>query len=80
MNGDNFKGAWGWFTDSKHLIYVRDKELKIVEYDGLNETTVYAGPFIESYIFPWPDATKILFLTNLGNSRITPNLYTISLK
>jgi hypothetical protein len=80
MDSNNFKGAYSWFTDNKHFIFVRDKELHLMEYDGLNDTVVYAGPFIENYVFPWPDATKIVVLTNLGNSKIAPNLYTISLK
>src|SRR3989344_5585126 len=33
-----------WFPDSRHLIYVHDKRIDIVEYDGINATTVYAGP------------------------------------
>lgn len=80
INSDNFKGAYSWFTDSKHLIYVKNNELHLIEYDGLNDTVVYAGPFIQNYVFPWPDATRIVVLTNLGNLNITPNLYTISLK
>lgn len=80
INSDNFKGAYSWFTDSRHLIYVKNNELHIIEYDGLNDTVVYAGPFIQNYVFPWPDATRIVVLTNLGNINITPNLYTISLK
>ncbi len=80
MDGANFKGTYSWFTDNKHIIFVKDKELHIMEFDGLNDTTVYAGPFIDSYAFPWPDATRIVILTNLGNSKILPNLYTISLK
>lgn len=80
MDSSNFNGSYSWFTDSKHIIFVRDRELRIMDFDGLNDTTVYAGPFIENYIFPWADATRIVILTNLGNSRITPNLYTISLK
>ena len=80
IDSNNFKGAFSWFTDSHHIIYVKDKELHIIEYDGLNDTVVYAGPFIEGFLFPWPDATRIVVLTNLGNSRILPNLYTISLK
>lgn len=80
LNSDNFKGAYSWFTDSRHIIYVRNKEVHIVEYDGLNDTVVYAGPFVANYVFPWPDSTKIVVLTNLGNTNISPNLYTISLK
>jgi dipeptidyl aminopeptidase/acylaminoacyl peptidase len=80
MDSGNFQGAYSWFTDSKHLILVRNKELHMIEFDGLNDTTVYAGPFIDNYVFPWPDATRIVVLTNLGNNKILPNLYTISLK
>lgn len=80
MNSGNFQGAWSWFTDSNHIIFVRNKEVHIMDYDGLNDIVVYAGPFIEDYIFPWPDATRIVILTSLGNSKIPPNLYTINLK
>ena len=80
LNSGNFQGAFSWFTDSSHFIFVRNKEVHIIDFDGLNDVVVYAGPFIPDYIFPWPDATRIVILTNLGNSKILPNLYTISLK
>lgn len=66
--------------DSKHLVYVHDGKIDMMEYDGANQTTIYAGPFVDGYVFSWPDATKLVILTNLGNPTITPNLYTISLK
>ncbi len=69
-----------WYPDSRHLLYVHDKKIDIIDYDGLNQITVYAGPFEDHYIFPWPNGSKIVVLTNLGNPAIPPNLYTISLK
>ncbi|EKD64608.1 MAG: hypothetical protein ACD_50C00338G0013 [uncultured bacterium] len=69
-----------WFPDSKHLIFVEDRKINIMEYDGTNKTVVYAGPFMDNYVFPWPDGSKLVILTNLGNENITPNLYTIGLK
>lgn len=69
-----------WFTDSTHLLYVNDKQIKIVEDDGSNMTTVYAGPFIENYVFPWPDGSKIVMLTNFNNSNVPPTLYSIGLR
>lgn len=69
-----------WFPDSAHLIMVQDKQIHMVDYDGSNDTVVYAGPFMQTYAFPWPDATKLVVLTNLNNSTILPNLYTVSLK
>ncbi len=69
-----------WFPDSKHLIHINDKKIDILEYDGQNRTTIYAGPFVDGYVFAWPDGSKLVMLTNLGNLNIEPNLYTISLK
>ncbi|HKC14764.1 MAG TPA: PEGA domain-containing protein [Patescibacteria group bacterium] len=69
-----------WFPDSNHLISVADQRIDIMEYDGTNKTTVYAGPFVDGFVFPWPDGSKIIILTNLGNPDIAPNLYTIVLK
>ena len=69
-----------WFPDSKHLIYTHNKKIDIMEYDGANQTTIYAGPFVDSYIFPWSDGSRIVFLTDLGNSNAATNLYTIDLK
>ncbi|MDP3726699.1 MAG: PEGA domain-containing protein [bacterium] len=69
-----------WFPDSKHLVYVEDKKIGILEYDGTNRTTIYAGPFVDNYVFSWPNGSKLVVLTNLGNENIPPNLYTIGLK
>jgi hypothetical protein len=52
----------------------------MIEYDGSNNTTVYAGPFIGDYAIAWPDGSRLVILTDLNNSTILPNLYTISLK
>lgn len=80
MDSGKFQGAYSWFSNSRHIIYVNNNTTRIMEFDGLNDTVVYAGPFVKDYIFPWPDATRIVVLTNLGNSEIESNLYTISLK
>lgn len=77
---ENNTSSLSWFSDSRHLIYVHDGKVDIVEYDGLNQTTIYAGPFIGNYAFPWPDGSKIAILTNLNNPNNPPNLYTISLR
>ncbi len=74
------QNAFTWFPDSEHLIYVNDKKIHIVEDDGANMTTIFAGPFLGHYVFPWPDGSKIVILTNLGNPTVSPTLYTIGLK
>ncbi|MCL5432815.1 MAG: PEGA domain-containing protein [Patescibacteria group bacterium] len=76
------KGDTGlnWFPDSKHLMFVEDKKINIFEYDNSNNTTVYAGPFLDNYIFPWPNGSKLVILTDLGNPDLSPSLYTVGLK
>jgi Tol biopolymer transport system component len=69
-----------WMPDSDHLLFVHDKKIDVLEYDGGNKTTVYAGPFVDSDVFSWPDGSKFVVLTDLGNTAVNPNLYTITLK
>lgn len=76
----NYQLAISWFPDSDHLVFVDDKKINVVEADGANMTTIYAGPFLDHYVFPWPDGSKIVILTNLGNTKSSPTLYTIGLK
>ncbi len=72
--------SFNWLPDSKHLVWVHNKKIDIMEYDGTNITTVYAGPFDPQYVFPWATGTKIVILTNLENALSSPNLYTIELR
>ena len=68
-----------WFPDSKHLLLVDGDRIQIMEYDGQNNTTVYSGPFTDSFIYPWPDGSKLLITTSFSpDSPI--NLYAINLK
>ena len=69
-----------WYADSKHLIYVHDKKIDVMEYDGQNQTTVYAGPFSEPFVFPSPSGSGIVVLTDLNNPQILPNLYSIAFR
>lgn len=71
---------YSWLSDSGHFVFIKDGKINIMEYDSQNSTVFYAGPLSQNYVFPWSDLTRIVILTNLGNSSITPNLYTISLK
>jgi hypothetical protein len=68
-----------WLPDSNHLLYINDKKIIIMDDDGSNNITIYAGPFADSFAVPWPDNSKIVILTNLGNPNTSPTLYTIGL-
>jgi hypothetical protein len=48
--------------------------------DGSNNITIYAGPFIDTFVAPWPDTSRLVILTNLNNPNVSPTLYTIGLK
>ena len=70
-----------WFPDNRHLVLIEEREIKMIEYDGTNKTTVYSGPFEGNFVYPWPDGSRLVILTSLNpQSGVGPNLYTINLK
>ena len=70
-----------WFPDSKHLIKILENKIDIIEYDNTNHQTVYAGPFVNSFAYPWPNGNRLVILASLnGGSNSPPNLYSIDLK
>ncbi len=69
-----------WFPDSKHFLTVEKEAISLMEYDGTNKTTVYAGPFEDTYVFPWPNGSKLVILTTLNKSAGNGNLYSLGLK
>ncbi len=70
-----------WLPDNRHLVFVEDKQIKIVEYDATNKTVVYSGPFEQNFVYPWPDGSKLAILASLTpQAGAASNLYTISLK
>ena len=70
-----------WLSDSRHLLFTEDGKIKIIEYDGKNETVVYAGDFKENFAVAWPDGSRLVILANLNpDSPLAPNLYAIYLR
>lgn len=69
-----------WYPTSRHLITTKDNKITIFEYDALNPTTVYSGPFDPNFVFPSPNGDKLLILTNLNQDDQPLNLYTLDLK
>lgn len=69
-----------WFPDSSHILMKFPKEIKISEYDSTNLSTLYAGPFENNFVYPWPDGSKLIILINLNSTTTYPNLYTVSLR
>lgn len=70
-----------WFPTSNHVILAEKGKIIIMDYDGTNRQIVYAGPYQAPYAIPYPNPSRILFLTNLGaGENALPNLYTLSFK
>ncbi len=60
-NPSNFQ----WYPNSKHLLYTTPDEIRIKEYDNANDTVLFAGPFQNRFVYPWPDGSKLVILTSL---------------
>ncbi len=70
-----------WLPTSRHLVYVVKDKVQIMDYDGANVRTAYAGPFWDSFAVPWASGGKLVILTNLNSSASeVNNLYVVNLK
>lgn len=74
-----FANTFQWFPDSRHLLFVADSTVRIVEHDGTNNTSLYAGPFDNTFLYPWPDGNRALITTTFSPTAV-PNLYAIELR
>ncbi len=68
-----------WYPDSSHLILTSASDIRVMEYDGTNQNTLYAGPFDSKIVYPWPDGSRLITRIQFSPDTI-PNLYTIKLK
>lgn len=70
-----------WFPTSRHLIVIGNGKIDVLEYDRTNWATLYSGPFVDGFIAPWPNGSRLVILTNLNPGASTlPNLYTVNLR
>lgn len=74
-----FANTMQWFPDSKHIFYDNKTQIRVMEYDATNLTTLYSGPFAKNFIYPWPDGSKLIILTSFSPDSPL-NLYAIELK
>lgn len=68
-----------WFPNSRHILYTQGGRIQIKEFENTNDTTVYSGPFLDDFVYPWPDGSRLIILTSFSPDT-PPNLYTIELK
>lgn len=69
-----------WYPNSNHLLIKNADHIDLVEYDNTNRITLYAGPFSNEFVYPWPDGRKLVIMTNLNAVLSLPNLYTVDVK
>ncbi len=77
---NNYNDRVFWYSDSRHLVFVKDKKITITDYDGENEQTVYSGPFEKEFLMVGGDG-QLIILANLNpEANSYPDLYSVSLK
>lgn len=70
-----------WLPDSSHIILVEDKSISLVDFDGTNKAVIYAGIFLNSFVSPWPDSSRLIILSTFPTpTGSDPNLYGINLR
>lgn len=68
-----------WLPSSRHLLLSEENKITIMDYDGTNRQTVYAGTYNFPFAFPFSNTSKLLMLTSLGSETST-NLYSLTIK
>ena len=74
-----YSHTFQWYPDSKHLLYVEDNQIKVMEYDAGNQVTLYSGPFADNFVYPSPNAERLIILTSFSPDSPL-NLYAVELK
>lgn len=70
-----------WFPTSRHILLTLKGKIDVMEYDRTNWVTIYSGPFVDNFVAPWTNGSRIIILTNLnGDATSLPNLYTVNLR
>lgn len=70
-----------WYPDSRHLIHIDNNRIILIDFDGTNTRSVYAGPFVNGYVAPWPSGGRLVILTSLNaDANNQPSLYSLNIK
>jgi hypothetical protein len=70
-----------WLPNSTHIVLVEDGKISIVEFDGTNKAVIYAGNFVDNFVFAWPDSSRLVVISSFPTPTASePNLYGINLK
>ena len=68
-----------WLPNSNSLVYIKQSQLYIAEYDGSNISPIYSSALEHNLIAPWADGSRIVFLTSAFTPNQT-NLYSLGIR
>ncbi|OGE25597.1 hypothetical protein A3C26_03570 [Candidatus Daviesbacteria bacterium RIFCSPHIGHO2_02_FULL_39_12] len=72
---------YNWLPDSKHIILIEEKSISLVDFDGSNKAVIYAGSFLDDFVVPWPDSSRLVIVSSFPTPTASePNLYGINLR
>jgi len=70
-----------WLPTSRHLVITSKDKVEVMDCDGTNRKTVYAGPFWDGFTAPWSNAGRLVILTNLNPAASAiGNLYAVNIR
>lgn len=70
-----------WLPDSRHVIIVEENTISILDFDGTNKAVIFAGSFLDSFVFPWPDSSRMVIISSFPTPTASePNLFGINLR
>lgn len=73
--------SYTWLPDSLHVILVEEGSISVVDFDGINKAVIFAGTFLDSFVFPWPDSSRLVLISSFPTPTASePNLYGVNLK
>lgn len=73
--------AYSWLPNSKHVVLIEEGAVSIIEFDGTNKAVIYAGNFLDNFVFAWPDSSRLVLISSFPTPTASePNLYGINLK
>lgn len=77
--GDTSISQISWIPYSDSLIFIQDKNIRVVEYDSTNNQNIYSSYLPPKIILPTPDGYRLIVSTS--TSKTSPeNLYSLTIK
>lgn len=73
--------SYFWLPDSPNIVLVEEGKVSVVDFDGTNQSVIYAGNYLDDFVFAWPDSSRLVLISTFPTPTASePNLYGINLK